>query len=274
MAMSPPEIVSKLTKILETHLPAEMSSLEHVMELIDDLLMAPKKALIKAAANNNVERLEHLLQSYNFDLVDAISSASASGHVDVIHRLMHDIREREQARIRAERSESDDSSDDNNSDDEDEDESNRIEIHDALFRYIEVAVTIAATNGQVEIVRTFLPQTVGSGENEEAFVRMNNLTWQTIDEGAANGHFNVVQFAVEFAKEWGFVDQYIASPNSDALLRAVENGHDKVAMYLLEIDDIDWDLKRAYEKGIEVQRLGLVEWIYALSSMYNDDVFP
>ncbi|TDH67909.1 hypothetical protein CCR75_009246 [Bremia lactucae] len=268
MAMSQLEFVSKLTRILATHLPAEISSLEHVMKLIDDLLMAPENALIKAAANNSVEWFEHLLQSYNIELVDAIASAAASGHVDVIHRLMHDILEREQARIRAERSEYDDSSDD-------EDELSQFEIHeinDRIFFYQKVVVAVASTNGHLEIVQTFISQSVGSDEDDEAHERMFKLTWRALDEGAANGQFSVVKFAVEFAREREFLDHYRATLKNDALVRAVKGCHGKVVMYVTGHCDLYCFSTSPLHTASDVsenQRVGHVEWFYAISARYH-----
>ncbi|KUG00331.1 hypothetical protein AM587_10000687 [Phytophthora nicotianae] len=94
-----------------------ISTLHHVLESIDEMLMSPEEALINAAATNQFQWIEQLLGSSNGDLRDAISSAAANGHVDMILYLVHKIGEREKQTAN-ERDGSEDESDDDCADEE------------------------------------------------------------------------------------------------------------------------------------------------------------
>ncbi|KAF1792761.1 hypothetical protein GQ600_22059 [Phytophthora cactorum] len=173
------------------------------------MLMCPEEAAINVAATNQLLWIDRLLESFDGDLADAISNASANGHVDMIKRLLHKIEEREK---------------------------------------------------QTLFALPFL--------REVALRKMYRATWQVLDEAATNGYLDVVNFAMDYATEWGYVELCAASGTGDALTRAIEGYHDDVATYLLGVCRIQWDLKSAYEKAIEGQRPELVERIYPLYSQY------
>ncbi|KAF4033562.1 hypothetical protein GN244_ATG14532 [Phytophthora infestans] len=230
------------------------------------MLMTPEEALIKAAGTNQLHWIEHLLDRFDGDLVDAIASAAANGHVDMIVRLVHEIGERENLPD----NERDTSEDDSDADSEDEAVAQRTAVK--TRRALRNAVQAAATHGRVNVVSMFLHQIVGSSTNEEVLGEMHEATWQVLENAAEKGRLAVVKFVVNYATEWGYIEMYAATNGDfDALTRAITCYHDSIATYLLQICSVQWNMNTAYEAAIESQRSELVEWIYALSSQSGDE---
>ncbi|EEY59334.1 uncharacterized protein PITG_11336 [Phytophthora infestans T30-4] len=204
--------------------------------------MTPEEAVIKAAATNQLLWIDSLLDTFDGDLADAISSAPVNGHVDMMHRLP--IGEDSDSDDGDFSSESDDFSDDSDEDSEDDDVEER--IADKTRRALQNAVQTAAQYGQLTVVSFFLPQIVGASDDGEARRDMHDTTWKVLNEAAAYGHFDVIQFAVSYATECGYIELYAASGRNDA-----------VATYILGMRNIQWDLDRASDKAIQGQRSGL-----------------
>ncbi|KAF4036023.1 hypothetical protein GN244_ATG12022 [Phytophthora infestans] len=222
------------------------------------MLMTPEEALIKAAGTNQLHWIEHLLDRFDGDLVDAIASAAANGHVDMIIRLVHEIGERENLA----------DSERDTSEDEGEAVAQRTAVK--TRRALRNAVQAAATHGWVNAVSMFLSQIVGSSTNEEVLGEIHEATWQVLENAAEKGRLAVVKFVVDY--EWGYIEMYAATNGDfDALTRAITCYHDYIATCLLQICSVQWNMNTAYEAAIESQRSELVEWIYALSSQSGDE---
>ncbi|KAG2970686.1 hypothetical protein PC119_g23583 [Phytophthora cactorum] len=200
-------VESKLVRIEGSLFPDKISALVHVLESIDELLMRPEEVAIKFAATNQLLWIDRLLESLDGDLADAISK-----------------REKQTANERDDSEESncdsDESSDDNEEfsdiDDSEDDRDGHSEDEEMI---------------------------AGSSADEVALRKMYRATWQVLNEAATNGHLDVVNFAMDYATEWGYVELYAASGTCDALTRAIEGYHDDVATYLLGVCRIQWDLK-------------------------------
>ncbi|KAF4029415.1 hypothetical protein GN244_ATG18854 [Phytophthora infestans] len=297
------------------------------IRLSSEVLMTPEEAVIKAAATNQLLWIDSLLDTFDGDLADAISSAPVNGHVDMMHRLVREIGklaandgddsdgfsdDSDESSDSYESSydsddssetdngsdsssedsdddsvfdifsddlldmmqqllqpigedsdsddgdfssESDDFSDDSDEDSEDDDVEER--INDKTRRALQNAVQTAAQYGQLTVVSFFLPQIIGASDDEEARRDMHDTTWKVLNEAAAYGHFDVIQFAVNYATECGYIELYAASGEADASTRAIAGRNDAVATYILGMRSIQWDLDRASDKAIQGQRSGL-----------------
>ncbi|KAF4138129.1 hypothetical protein GN958_ATG12738, partial [Phytophthora infestans] len=254
-----------------TLFPGRLSSLGHVLEAIDEMLMTPEEALIKSCWNKSITLDRTSLGQY-----DAIASAAANGHVDMIVRLVHEIGERENLA----ENERDTSEDDNDAESEGEAVAQRtaVKTRRALRNAVKTrralrnAVQAAATHGRVNAVSMFLPQIVGSSTNEEVLNEMREATWQVLENAAEKGRLAVVRLVVDYATEWGYIEMYAATNGDfDALTRAITCYHDSIATCLIQICSFQWNMNTAYEAAIESQRSELVEWIYALSSRSGDE---
>ncbi|KAE9283519.1 hypothetical protein PF008_g27382 [Phytophthora fragariae] len=241
----PEHAVSGFSRLKDVRFPDEISALGHILELIDEMLMTREEAVVKAAGTNQLEWLEYLFGEYDGDYVDAVTSAAAKGYVEVVIRIIQGIN----------RHESESESDSDSDSDSDDLES----VSDKARPLLKKAIVTAARNGQLNIITVFLPQ-LGSGRGEK-MRELYTTTWEVLDEGAAHGHLNVVAHVVDFATQWGYIEEYTPSFEGDALLLAISGGHGHVAKFLLQECLIEWNAQDALDEAVHSQQNELVEWI-------------
>ncbi|KAI9980840.1 hypothetical protein PInf_010173 [Phytophthora infestans] len=228
-------------------------------------------------------RFHTLLDTFDVDLTDAISSASANGHVDMMHRVVREIGERaandgddsdgfsddsdEFSGSYESSYDSDDSSETDNgrissSEDSDDDsqllqpigEDNDSDDGDFSSESDDFSDDSDEDSEDDDVEERMSKPIVGASDDGEARRDMHDTTWKVLNEAAAYGRFDVVQFAVNYAMECGYIKLYAASGEADTLTRAIAGHHDAVATYLLGMRNIQWDLDRASDKAIKSQR--------------------
>ncbi|KAE9078823.1 hypothetical protein PF005_g20719 [Phytophthora fragariae] len=90
------------------------------------------------------------------------------------------------------------------------------------------AVAVAAGNGHLGVVQFLLPE-VDDGESR------NDAAWEVLEEAAARGHYDIVEFAAQQARETMDNEDTARSAGErcDALARAISGGYFDVVRLLL-----------------------------------------
>ncbi|GMF46325.1 unnamed protein product [Phytophthora fragariaefolia] len=264
--------ICNLSRLENFPFPDEVAALEHVLELIDEMLMPLEEAVVKAAGTNRVDWLEHLFEDYDGDFMDAVTAAASKGYQEAVICMVQEIDWRENGGdidqsdsvSVSSNSESDsvsiNSSDQSDSVRESDSVSESYSISAYTAPLLKKAVEAAAQSGQADIIKLFLPQLVTSWDN---ISEMYTITWNVLDQAAASGHLNVVIFVVDYASQWGYITEYTPSGEEDAVWLAVGSGHDQVAI-LLQLYSVTWNVQNALEEALDMEQHEIAEWILAL----------
>lgn len=132
------------------------------------------------------------------------------------------------------------------------------------------AAVAAAGNGHLEATSVLYYDAVF---DEFGFCdHKTSIAWEILDAAAAHGHINLLQFAMERAKE--AVPQTIfsmtflpARERSSALASAISSGHDDVVKLLLKYPNkMHWDIGQAFGQAVAEGQQRIAAWI--------DEIFP
>lgn len=97
------------------------------------------------------------------------------------------------------------------------------------------------------------------GYEQDVEINKVDAAWEILDEAAAGGHADIVDFVSSYAKE----DEYRqASERSSALSSAISGGHAGVVACLLGSKQYHWDVDGAFDEALLSEQPQIAEMIY------------
>jgi hypothetical protein len=153
----------KFKKLQEASFPQEICALPHVLEMLNDLLLAPEEAIVMAVKRREQQWLNYLLEKFHRIVSDVLLHSASCGDEETVAALLPSMY-------------------DPGSD----------ELIDGASNMLEQAVDRASTSGHSAIVRLLLPEVVKTGN-------CCYITWTVLETAARKGHVDIVAFAADFA---------------------------------------------------------------------------
>jgi hypothetical protein len=214
----------KYKKLQGARFPPTICALSHVLEVINDLLLAPVEAIVMAVKRKEQQWLHYLLERFHWKMSDVLLQSAFSGDGKTVAALLPSMYYPGSG-----------------------------ELKDGAWNVLEEAVERASLRGYSAVVRLLLPKVVESGD-------CGFVAWTVIEAAARNGHLDLVAFAADIADGENGVDARESS--SMALLRAISGNHAATATFLVNRYYRDWGLERALEKALERGLSGVVDCIH------------
>ncbi|KAG7401169.1 hypothetical protein PHYBOEH_002727 [Phytophthora boehmeriae] len=241
-------------RLKDMRFPAQILALPHILKQIDQLVMAGREAIVEAATTGQVQWLEKLFKRFKrSDVGGPLVLAACNGHFDAVRFLVRRIQTRGY----------------------DDSTSNYLGPDDWVLESMENAAVAAAAEGHLGIVMFLLESKIEvdiDHEGEEDFGKVSfdtdsvvvvvgrsrEVAWGVMEEAAANGHLDVVQFAANFAVD----GEYYSAKDSPVLYNAICGGHVAVVEFLLQSRRFRWDLRKSFQQALVEKQQGIAKMIF------------
>ncbi|KAF4138701.1 Ankyrin repeats domain-containing protein [Phytophthora infestans] len=214
-------------RLKEASFPCAITSLPHVLSLIDTLIMSPEEAAIEAARIGQLIWLNEIKHRFKkCDLRDAFVGAAGSGHVDIVVRLYIYV--------------------------------DPYKVRGAVGKVVN-AITRAATNGHLNVIQFLLPKTANRATYEGLI--------PALDAAAEKGHLGIVKFMVNHAKLKCYHNWVLGRFRLvDALSCAISSKQTEVVEYLFSLSgsEFHWNFKAAVMAAAHAEQKYLLRRIYEL----------